>query len=270
MANEVVAPIITGYKIEITKDVIPPVDTRVFKTIMLNGRLFRVDESYLDEPLDNVYPIYDIDTGEEVGRFQANALQQTALKIPDCWKETYVKRISPAIAKAYSSIEIYSVLRLIVNNERYIHYLIGPALMDELIVREGGQYFAFVDNVDGEPVLYAGNTALELRENIRHKIFACKARGISIVHDVYFQEAIAKLLASHLTYSICAKGELYSTWKEVKDPTDTEHNHEPHCKWCMEMGLDGKHTNYWATDGNVYEDRTKRTTKSNYIKPHKH
>ena len=288
MLNEIVKPVITGAKVTINSDVLPPydlkaeiiiddkvipkppVDNRVFAYILLNGHPFKVDESYLDEPLDNFYPIYDLYDGEEVGTMQASTLQKIATRVPACYIDIYADRIKACIETTISKIDIRPVLRLLVNNDKFIHYVVGPVLMDDLIVREGGQYFAYAQGEDGEPVLYVGDTALELRENIKYGITKCRARNVSFVHDKYIQEALDKLKAYYLEGDVCAINELYSAWKDgTAIEPETEHNHEFHCSWCLANGLDGKHGNYWSNDGNVYDDGS-HTTRSNYIKPHTH
>lgn len=233
--------------------------------VLLNNRVFRVDEGYLDEPLDNVYPLYPLDSDEPVGSMRADVLQQVGMKVPACYQELFEKRVYAKALKEYQSIDIRVVLRLIVNNEKHIHYLIGPVCVDDITIREGGQYFAFKDDSEGNPVLYGADTGLILKQCLENNISACANKQLVVLHDKYFEAAINKLKEMHLLKDVCVPSVQYSEWKEpptvVPPVGEEENNHGPHCEWCKEMGLNGLHL--WANDGNVYDDGS-HTTHSHY------
>ena len=232
--------------------------------ILLGKLVFKVSGEYLDEPSDNSYPLFDIITDEQIGTFTASYLQQAAIRIPSCYIDVYKDNVNKCLENTLAKIDIRPVLRLLVNNDKYIHYIVGPVLMGDLIVREGGQYFTYVNNAQGEPVLYAAETALELQECIKHEISSCVNRGVTILHDKYFEEALTKLKDYHLAGDACSVNAITSKWKEQVE--QEQHEHGWHCSWCAEIGLDGTHLNNpWASDGSVYDDGSK-TTKSIYIK----
>ena len=233
--------------------------------IILGKQILKVDDGYLDEPLDTLFPLYDEDDNE-VGRLEAKVLQLSAIKVPACFAETYKTKTTIAVEKALGEIDIHVVMRLVVHNNEYINYLISPVLMETIINREGGLYFAFV-TIDDKDILYAGNTAKELEQAIKNDIRACNS-NVLVIHDKYFEEALNKLLEMHKANDTCQKPYFYTTYKSPKstvaEPGEEEACHDLHCQWCLEMGLDGKHGNMWATDGNTYVHPECKTTHSHY------
>lgn len=231
---------------------------------MLNNTVFKVDDSYLTAPDDQLIPLIGLD-GNPVGTINAVTLRQMTWVVPECYQELFQKRVHAKALEEYKSIDIRSVLRLAVHNERYIHYLVGPVLMDDLLIREGGQYFAFVNVDNNVPVLFTGNTGLELDLNIKHGIPAERNLRFTVLHDSYLEEALAKLLASHNLANPCSPSELVSVWKDplsVVAPIGGEQaNHAPHCEWCLSQGLNGLHD--WNNDGSVHDDGS-TTTNSYY------
>ena len=233
--------------------------------VLLNKQVFRVDEGYLDEPLDNEYPLYPLDSDEPVGSMRADVLQQIGFKIPTCYKDLFEKRVYAKALEEYESIDIRVVLRLIVNNENYIHYLIGPVLLDDIAIRQGGQYFAFKNDSEGNPILYGAETGLLLQQMLKSNISACKNKSLVVLKDSYFDAAIAKLKELHLLQDACIESQLFSIKKDpatqVPPIGEEENNHGPHCEWCKEIHENGLHD--WNNDGNVYVDGT-HTTHSHY------
>ena len=224
--------------------------------IVIGGKIFLVDEGYLDEPLDTSYPVYDLDSNESVMRVEARTLQQIAVAVPSCYAVTYAKSIQQSIKVALEYIDIRPILRLMVNNDRYIHYLCGPVLISDLYGREGGQYLSCDIDVDGNVTFFAGNTVLDLLECERHNIVAANNGKVKLVKDVYLQEALEVLVNMTRENDACQKSVTIGTWK---DPNrlplpETDNNHPSHCKWCQSIGLDGKHGNHWANNGIVYDN----------------
>lgn len=235
--------------------------------ILLGRLIFLVDSGYLDEPSDNIYPLYDPERPyEEVGRMTGSYLQKAAYQIPPCYVDYYKNKIANCMDKTYNDIQIKIVLRLKTHSLNYISYVIGPMIMSESLSAQGGQYFAYVTK-DGKDVLYAGDTMLELEQNIKHDISACHT-NVLIIHDKYFEDALNKLLEMHKLNDNCQTNYYLSEFKDpastLPEPGEEENCHGLHCEWCEEMGLDGKHGNYWGRDGNVYEDPKVLTTHSHY------
>lgn len=234
--------------------------------IVIGGKIFLVDEGYLDEPLDNEYPVYDLNNEEAVMRVEAATLQQIATPVPSCYAPVFAKEIDKSIKIALQYIDIRPILRLMVNNDRYIHYICGPVLVSDLYGREGGQYLSCEIDSGGEVTFYAGNTMLDLLECERHNILASKNGKVKLVKDAYLQEALETLVKMTNANDACQKAITVGLWKDPKTlPLPVEDNHPKHCSWCQSIGLDGKHGNYWANDGIVYEDRTHSTAKSPYL-----
>lgn len=233
--------------------------------VLLNKQVFKVDDGYLDEPLDNTYSLYPLGSDEEVGTMRADVLQQIGFKINPCFAGIFEKRVYAQALKEYQSIDIRVVLRLVVNNENFIHYVIGPVLMDDIAIREGGQYFAFKDDSDGNPILFGADTGLLLGQYLKNDITACNNKGLVVLHDAYFEAAIAKLKEIHLLHDVCIDSQLFSIKKDpatvIPPVGEDEAHHGPHCKWCIELGLNGNHD--WNNDGNIYDDPT-HTTHSHY------
>lgn len=223
--------------------------------IVIGGKIFLVDEGYLDEPLDTSYPVYDLDNDEAVMQVEARTLQQIAVAVPGCYAVTYANSIQQSIKVALEYIDIRPILRLMVNNDRYIHYLCGPVLISDLYGREGGQYLSCEIDSDGEVTFYAGNTMLDLLECERHNIVATKNGKVKLVKDAYLQEALEVLADMTRNNDACQKSVTVGLWKDPKKLPipETDENHDKHCKWCESIGLDGKHRNYWANNGIVYE-----------------
>jgi len=196
----------------------------------------------------------------------ASYLQKVAYQVPSCHAEYYQKKMAECLDNTYNAIDIKIVLRLKVHSQNFINYVIGPMIMSEPLTGEGGQYFAYVDK-DGKDVLYAGDTALELRENIKHDIAACNS-NVLVIHDKYLEDALGKLLEMYKTKDVCLDNYYFSEFKDpnstLPEPGEEENCHGLHCEWCLEMGLNGKHGNYWGRDGNIYEDPTVITTHSHY------
>lgn len=233
--------------------------------VLLNKQVFRVDDGYLDEPSDNLYPLYPLDSDEPVGTMRADILQQIGFKIPPCYKEIFEKRVYAQALKEYESIDVRVVLRLITNSETYVHYLISPVLVDDITVREGGQYFAFKDDADGNPVLYGADTGLLLQQCLNANIPAAKNRQLVVLNDSYFVEALRQLKEMHLLKDTCAAPLFVSQAKipgtVILPPGYEEDNHPPHCEWCIANGEDGFHG--WNNDGTGYNNGT-TTTCSHY------
>lgn len=223
--------------------------------IVIGGKIFLVDEGYLDEPLDTTYPVYDLDNDEAVMQVEARTLQQIAVAVPGCYAVTYANSIQQSIKVALEYIDIRPILRLMVNNDRYIHYLCGPVLISDLYGREGGQYLSCEIDSDGEVTFYAGNTMLDLLECERHNIVATKNGKVKLVKDAYLQEALEVLADMTRNNDACQEPVTAGTWKDPnKLPVpETEANHPKHCQWCISIGLDGKHGNHWANNGIVFE-----------------
>lgn len=230
--------------------------------IVISGQIFVVDPAYLDEPLDTMYPVYQITGGEAVMMIEARLLQQIATKVPTCYASIYATAVRTSIRKALDNIDLRPVLRLMVNNEKYIHYLCSPVIMSDLYGREGGIYLACDVGVDGGVTLYTGNTAIELIQCIRNKIPAKKNGNVILKHDFYLQEAIDTLVQMVKRDDPCEPPITYSKWKDPTKLPKPEEVHNHHCGWCLELGLDGNH---WANDGTVYDDTNKHTAKSVYL-----
>lgn len=240
---------------------ISPIDKRVFAYTVIGGKVFKVDESYLDEPLDSVYPLYDHED-YEVGRMEARTIQQVGKVVPKCYSSLFAEKMRKAECDAFNSINILPVLRIIVNNERYMNYVLGPIVIEQFLSREAGQYFAYA-LVDGKPTLFGADTMLELHQTMKHGITLCQNRGLRVLHDIHFEEALAKLLTMFNANDICQPTQIHQFTKEVIEE-DEESKHNFHCSWCVSLGLDGHH-NHWNNDGKVYDSGSK-TTHSDYIK----
>lgn len=223
--------------------------------IVIGGKIFLVDEAYLDEPLDTSYPVYDLNNDEPVMNVEAATLQQISTPVPGCYALTYAQAIERGISTAINYIDIRPILRLMVNNERYIHYICGPVLVSDLRGREGGQYLSCEIDADGEVTFFAGETMLDLLECERHNIPASKNGKVKLVKDAYFQEALELLVSMTKANDICQEPVTVGLWKDPnKLPIpETDANHPKHCSWCLSIGLDGKHGNHWANNGIVYE-----------------
>ena len=223
--------------------------------IVIGGKIFLVDVGYLDEPLDTSYPVYDLENDTPVMNIEAATLQQIATPVPGCYAPTYAHAIKQGIDTALQYVDIRPILRLMVNNERYIHYLCGHALISDLRGREGGQYLSCEIDADGEVTFFAGETILDLLECERHNIVASKNGKVKLVKDAYFQEALELLVSMTKTNDACQEPVTAGTWKDPnKLPVpETEANHPKHCQWCISIGLDGKHGNHWANNGIVFE-----------------
>ena len=223
--------------------------------IVIGGKIFLVDEAYLDEPLDTRYPVYDLNNDEPVMNVEAATLQQISTPVPGCYAPTYARAIEQGIDTALKYVDIRPILRLMVNNERYIHYLCSHALISDLRGREGGQYLSCEIDADGEVTFFAGETMLDLLECERHNIVASKNGKVKLVKDAYFQEALELLVSMTKTNDACQEPVTTGTWKDPnKLPVpETEANHPKHCQWCISIGLDGKHGNHWANNGIVFE-----------------
>lgn len=234
--------------------------------IMLNTQIFMVDDSYqdaLDEDLIDLIPVL---TNDVVGQVQAGILKAVAIAIPECHLDLYSNAMNEAIITMKKKVNVHTVLRLLVNNETFIHYLISPISLEILRGREGGLYFAYVNDENDEPVLYGANTAVELELFINSGITLKHNPNVITLHDTYFELAIGKLKEMHDLQDVCALPYQHS---EVKDPAsippvigEDEDSHEPHCEWCIENGLNGLH--HWNNDGIVYDNDNYHTQHSHY------
>ena len=233
--------------------------------VLLNNRAFLINEDYEHTPPEELLPLIDPNTQEEVGQLTAATIRTIGLKVPACYKDLFEKRVFSSTLKEYEEIDIRVVLRLVVNNERFIHYVVGPVLVADLACREGGQYYAYKNDENGKPVLFGGSTGKELGLMLKSNISACKNRTLISLHDKYFEDALAKLKEMHLLNDVCIESELVSINKDpntyVLKPGEDEDNHKLHCQWCLENGLNGMH--HWNNDGNVSVDGS-HTTHSHY------
>lgn len=210
-------------------------------TVLINDQVFQVDSGYMDEPLDTIYPLYSMDDDSEpAGTMRADMLQKVAIKVPNAYTGLYRKKIKTKISEALDSIDVRVVLRLLVHNERYMHYIVGPVLMEDLLVREGGYYFAFANDKANRPILYSGDSGLQLRECIKMGIPSIKNPTVQLAHDQYFDKAIATLLEMHNGNDLSLTPEYVSMWKEALPAHDFEHPR--HCQWCEEQGLSITHS----------------------------
>ena len=227
--------------------------------IVIGGKIFLVDEGYLDEPLDNEYPVYDLNNEEAVMRVEAATLQKIATPVKGCYAMTFANAIGRSIEVTIENIDIRPILRLMVNNDRYIHYICSPVLVSDLIGREGGQYLSCQLDTDGSATFFAGNTMLDLLGCERHNIPAVNNGMVKLVKDAYFQEALELLVSMTKANDICQEPVTVGLWKDPnKLPIpETDANHPKHCSWCLSIGLDGKHGNHWANNGIVYDDNQK-------------
>ena len=168
------------------------------KYLLLNKQIFKVEDTYSQEASNstNLVELYPLNSETPVGSMQAGVLKQISFELPEYFKEVIQKRVYAAALKEYNSVDIRVVLRLLVNNSGFIHYLIGPVLKEDLINREGGQYFTFVD-IDGTPTLFGGNTAKELYSCINAGITAGNNKQLIALHDDYLVAALDKLLEFH-------------------------------------------------------------------------
>lgn len=240
--------------------------------IVIGGKIFLVDEGYLDEPLDNEYPVYDLNNEEAVMRVEAATLQKIATPVKGCYAMTFANAIGRSIEVAIENIDIRPILRLMVNNERYIHYICSPVLISDLYGREGGQYLSCDIDNDGNVYFYAGETMLDLLGCERHDVVAAKNGRVVLHKDVYFQEALETLVAMTKANDICQQPVTVGMWKDPnKLPIpETDANHPSHCQWCQSIGLDGKHGNHWANNGIVYDDNQKVQGDGNASTNNKH
>lgn len=227
--------------------------------IVIGGKIFLVDVGYLDEPLDTSYPVYDLENDTPVMNIEAATLQQIATPVPGCYAPAYAHAIKQGIDVALKYVDIRPILRLMVNNERYIHYLCSHALISDLRNREGGQYLSCEIDDNGEVTFFAGETMLDLLECERHNIVAAKNGKVKLIKDAYLQEALGVLADMTRNNDACQKPVTVGTWKDPnKLPIpETDANHPKHCSWCLSMGLDGKHGNHWANNGIVYDHSLK-------------
>ena len=227
--------------------------------IVISGKIFLVDAGYLDEPLDTIYPVYDLENDKPVMNVEAAILQKISTPVKGCYAKTFATEIERSLHTAIEQIDIRPILRLMVNNERYIHYVCGPVLIPDLIGREGGQYLSCQLDTDGNVTFFAGNTMLDLLGCERHNIPAVNNGMVKLVKDAYFQEALETLVSMTKANDICQESVTVGVWKDPsKLPVpETDHNHPKHCQWCQSIGLDGKHGNHWANNGIVYDDSHK-------------
>lgn len=224
--------------------------------IVISGKIFLVDAGYLGEPLDTSYPVYDLENDTPVMNVEAATLQKISTPVKGCYAKTFATEIERSLHAAVEQIDIRPILRLMVNNERYIHYVCGPVLISDLIGREGGQYLSCDIDNDGNVYFYAGETMLDLLGCERHDIVAAKNGRVVLLKDAYFQEALETLVAMTKANDICQESVTVGMWKDPnKLPVpETDVNHPKHCQWCSSIGLDGKHGNHWANNGIVYDD----------------
>ena len=224
--------------------------------IVISGKIFLVDVGYLDEPLDTSYPVYDLENDTPVMNVEAATLQKISTPVKGCYAKTFATEIERSLHVAVEQIDIRPILRLMVNNEHYIHYVCGPVLIPDLIGREGGQYFSCQLDTAGNVTFFAGNTMLDLLGCERHNIRAVNNGMVKLVKDAYFQEALETLVSMTKANDICQESVTVGVWKDPsKLPVpETDHNHPKHCQWCLSIGLDGKHSNHWANNGIVYDD----------------
>ena len=224
--------------------------------IVISGKIFLVDTGYLDEPLDTSYPVYDLENDTPVMNVEAATLQKISTPVKGCYAKTFATEIERSLHTAIEQIDIRPILRLMVNNERYIHYVCGPVLIPDLIGREGGQYLSCQLDTDGNVTFFAGNTMLDLLGCERHNIPAVNNGMVKLVKDAYFQEALETLVSMTKANDICQESVTVGVWKDPsKLPVpETDHNHPKHCSWCLSIGLNGKHRNHWANNGIVYDD----------------
>ena len=227
--------------------------------IVISGKIFLVDAGYLDEPLDTSYPVYDLENDTPVMNVEAATLQKISTPVKGCYAKTFATEIERSLHAAVEQIDIRPILRLMVNNERYIHYVCGPVLIPDLIGREGGQYLSCQLDTVGNVTFFAGNTMLDLLGCERHNIPAVNNGMVKLVKDAYFQEALETLVSMTKANDICQESVTVGVWKDPsKLPVpETDHNHPKHCQWCQSIGLDGKHGNHWANNGIVYDDNQK-------------
>jgi hypothetical protein len=227
--------------------------------IVISGKIFLVDAGYLDEPLDTSYPVYDLENDVPVMNVEAATLQKISTPVKGCYAKTFATEIERSLHTAIEQIDIRPILRLMVNNERYIHYVCGPVLIPDLIGREGGQYLSCQLDTDGNVTFFAGNTMLDLLGCERHNIPAVNNGMVKLVKDAYFQEALETLVSMTKANDICQESVTVGVWKDPsKLPVpETDHNHPKHCQWCQSIGLNGKHGNHWANNGIVYDDNQK-------------
>ena len=227
--------------------------------IVISGKIFLVDAGYLDEPLDTSYPVYDLENDTPVMNVEAATLQKISTPVKGCYAKTFATEIERSLHTAIEQIDIRPILRLMVNNERYIHYVCGPVLIPDLIGREGGQYLSCQLDTVGNVTFFAGNTMLDLLGCERHNIPAVNNGMVKLVKDAYFQEALETLVSMTKANDICQESVTVGVWKDPsKLPVpETDHNHPKHCQWCQSIGLDGKHGNHWANNGIVYDDNQK-------------
>lgn len=227
--------------------------------IVISGKIFLVDAGYLDEPLDTSYPVYDLENDTPVMNVEAATLQKISTPVKGCYAKTFATEIERSLHTAIEQIDIRPILRLMVNNERYIHYVCGPVLIPDLIGREGGQYLSCQLDTAGNVTFFAGNTMLDLLGCERHNIPAVNNGMVKLVKDAYFQEALETLVSMTKANDICQESVTVGVWKDPsKLPVpETDHNHPKHCQWCQSIGLDGKHGNHWANNGIVYDDDQK-------------
>lgn len=220
--------------------------------IVVSGQVYLVDNAYQDEPSDTSYPLYTIDN-QQVGSLEAKVLQQIATPVPSCTAQTYATKIQSSIAQAVATIDVRPVLRLLVNNATFIHAYIAPVLKEDIINREGGQYFAYQKDASGNLVLFGGNTAKELYMCIDANIPACKNMTMLTLQSPGFFEALDALKAMYVACDVCAVGVDISHAQNLHIPSPGEEQDEtpPHCAICIAQGLDGRHG--WNNDATVYE-----------------
>lgn len=211
--------------------------------IVISGKIFLVDTGYLDEPLDTSYPVYDLENDVPVMNVEAATLQKIATPVKGCYAKTFATEIERSLHTAIGKIDIRPILRLMVNNDRYIHYICSPVLVSDLIGREGGQYLSCQLDTDGNATFFAGNTMLDLLGCERHNIPAVNNGMVKLVKDAYFQEALDLLTAMATQNDPTEPAVLVSKWKDPSLlPTPEPEHTGRHCQWCAELGLSGTHS----------------------------
>ena len=249
--------------------------------VIINGHKFQVSDSlYYSETDDDMqFSLYDFENDPEPACIMsAGLIKKLCTPVVPCYADRYAEKMGKAIKDAYDSLVIHDVLRLYVHNEKYIHYLIGQTLLEDLWQRKGPWFLAYAksaSSVDDAYKLYAGRSGFELITSIQNDVPACANGAIILLQDQYLQAAIEKLKERHDhmvsipgTYQ-CLDNYFHSEWKDpaiiVPEVGECQAHHTRHCKWCMEMGDDARHRgNHWNNDGIVYDDDAHTTSHSHY------
>lgn len=178
----------------------------------------------------------------------------TATAFPKSITDVYANRLSASMATTLAGIDIRPVLRVLVNNETFIHSLIAPVLKEDLINREGGQYFAYQTDANGNLVLFGGNTAKELYMCIDANIPANQNKTMLTLQSPGLFESLLALKAMYLSNNITADAVTISHAQDLTVPGVGQEQDEahPHCEECIANGLDGLHG--WNNNGTVYAD----------------